>query len=121
MWPTIRPPARVLVTTADRPHLGEIWAFVGADGQIVVHRCLGRRGGGYAFKGDGLPARDPIVPPSTLVGRVVAIDDERGHRRLRRRDVLVSQVRLLLSRGAAALRRLARWAGRPITGRGRVR
>ena len=76
MRPTIQPPARVLLGTARGPRLGEIWAVVGASGELVVHRYLGRRHDGRRwFWGDGLSRPDSPIAEELLVGRVIAVDD----------------------------------------------
>ena len=73
MWPTIHPPARVRLRGGERPRGGEVWAFVGAGGAIVVHRCERRAGPGYVFRGDGLRRRRPVgAGASGVIGRVVA-------------------------------------------------
>ena len=58
---------------AARPGWGEIWAFVGADAVIVVHRYVGRRRGQLRFWGDANPLIDRPVERELLVGHVVAV------------------------------------------------
>jgi hypothetical protein len=65
--------SRVRLTLAPAPRFGEVWAYCAADGSIVVHRCLGRLGEGFRFRGDAAGA-DPPVVPVRLIGRVEAIE-----------------------------------------------
>jgi hypothetical protein len=130
MEPTIREPARVLVVTPSvsrwlkylggsqtsvkagrgsrRPRRGEIWAFIGGDATIVVHRFVRREPGGYLFKGDGLASVDRPIPPGLLVGRVVAADDERGRRRFGGIDRITGYGRLSIWRARRRINRLRR-------------
>jgi hypothetical protein len=94
MSPTISPPARVLVVARARPRRGEVWAFVGGDRTVVVHRYVRRAGEGCQFKGDGSESWDPPVAQGRLVGRVVAAADGRGYHRFGALDRLVGSARL---------------------------
>ena len=67
--------AEVLVTAAKRPHVGEIWAFCKADGQLVCHRHRGNTRDGRLFQGDARPEPDDPVRDDQLIGRVVAVRD----------------------------------------------
>jgi hypothetical protein len=51
-----------------------VWAFVGDDGEVLVHRCTGRRGRFYRFQGDAAARPDPDVTSERLVGSVVATE-----------------------------------------------
>jgi hypothetical protein len=82
MRPTIRGPAEVHVVARDRPRIGEVWAFVGPAGRVVVHRCERRTAQGYVFHGDGRAPPDPVTPPALLVGRAVAVRGDGRERRL---------------------------------------
>jgi len=77
MEPAIRPGDLVLIAPADPSslRLGDVVAYVGLDGSLVVHRLVGVSGSGgkillYA-KGDANKATDPPFTPDRLVGRVV--------------------------------------------------
>jgi len=105
MRPTIQAPAEVRVVARDRPRIGEVWAFVGPAGRVVVHRCERRTPEGYVFHGDGRAPADPVTPPDLLVGRAIAARDRRGERRLRSADRL-----LFIAR--RAWRRIRRWVRR---------
>ncbi len=88
---------RVFVRAGTRPARGQIWAYCASDGRIVVHRVLGSRRGSAGgtrvwLRGDGNPADDPPVPMAHLIGVVVEVDDDRGRRRLGRRDRLAARV-----------------------------
>jgi hypothetical protein len=52
---------------------GDVLAFAGADGRLVLHRLLGYRlhGGRLAFvtRGDGNPRHDFPVAPARILGR----------------------------------------------------
>ena len=73
MSPTLQPGTEVLVRPGARPRPGEVWAAVGVDGALVVHRCVWLRPGGpWTFRGDAEPDDDVPVSEARLVGRVVA-------------------------------------------------
>ena len=110
MRPTIVPPAEVRVVARDRPRVGEVWAFVGDGGRIVIHRCVRRPDDGYLFQGDGRAAADPIARLERLIGRAVAVRDERGERGLGGRDRLLGTARHLVRQGRRTVRQAARWA-----------
>ena len=80
MGRTILPGSRVLLDEVPAPSLGEIWAWCQPDGEIVVHRSLGRGRRGYRFQGDARRDLDPPVAPERIIGRVTAIE-YRGMRR----------------------------------------
>jgi hypothetical protein len=115
MRPTIEPPAEVRVVARDRPRVGEVWAFVGAGGRVVVHRCERRTPAGYVFHGDGRVAADPITAPDLLIGRAVAVRDQRGERPLRAFDRLRGSGCHMVRRAGRFLRRGRRWAGSLIS------
>jgi hypothetical protein len=110
MRPTITPPAEVQVAARDRPRLGEIWAFVGPDGSIVVHRYERRSADRFVFHGDAFARSDPAVTADVLVGRAVALRDHRGPRPLGRADRWRGLARLAWRRAGAVVRTGARWA-----------
>jgi hypothetical protein len=110
MRPTIAPPAEVRVVARHRPRLGEVWAFVGPDGTIVVHRYERRSGDGFVFHGDAFARADPAVTSDVLIGRAVAVRAHRGERPLGGSDRLRGGARLALRRGRHAVRAGARWA-----------
>lgn len=85
MLPTIRPPARVRVAPASTPRLGEVWAFVDDDGELLAHRYLRTVGSRLRFKGDGNPAPDRLVARERLVGVVVEVTDPLASGAVRRR------------------------------------
>jgi hypothetical protein len=104
MRPTIPAPAEVRVVARERPRIGEVWAFVGPGGRVVVHRCERRTAEGYVFHGDGRAPADPVTPPDLLVGRAVAVRDRRGERRLQS----VDRVQGLARQAGRRVRRLLR-------------
>jgi hypothetical protein len=110
MQPTIAPPAEVRVIARRRPWPGEVWAFVGPDGSIVVHRFERRLRAGLVFHGDALVPTDPVTAPDVLVGRVVAVRDGRGERVLGTVDQLRGGARYLLRRARRGVEAVARWA-----------
>jgi hypothetical protein len=121
MWPTIRPPARVRVVDAAPPRRGEVWAYIDASRQIVVHRCQRAAGPGYLFRGDGLPAADPWVPAERVVGRVATVEDPRGRRSLGPADRAIGSGRILVRRLRSVARRGRKWVGGLMTPRRRRR
>ena len=102
------------------PGTGEVVAFVRPqDGNLVVHRAVGVRGGAALIQGDnwlgedGVVYTDGIIPQANLLGRVTRI--ERNGRPVRlglgpERFVIawLSRTRLLVP----ILRRLAAWRKR---------
>lgn len=78
MEPVIEPGDLVVIAPASPGslHRGDIVAYVGYDGSLVVHRLVGfeRRGALLLLhtKGDANPAEDRPFPESRLVGKVVA-------------------------------------------------
>lgn len=74
--------ARVTIRPSARPRRGEVWAFCLPGGRVVVHRCRGRRPGGWLFQGDRRAIPDPVVPGHHLVGRVVAVEKDGQRKRL---------------------------------------
>jgi hypothetical protein len=106
MRPTIVAPAQVRVVAQDRPRVGEVWAFVDADGRIVVHRCQRRTPSGYEFQGDGRATSDPLAQAAVLIGRAIAVRDRRGEHRLSVMDRVTGIVRY----AARRVGRAVRWA-----------
>jgi hypothetical protein len=74
--------SEVLVVASERPRRGEVWAFVNEGGDVVVHRFLREVNGLMWFRGDSNTSPDRAVAPGLLVGRVGAVRDRRGERRL---------------------------------------
>lgn len=74
MGGSIRSGSRVRVVPAHRPRRGEIWAFCGESGAVVVHRFRRCRNDRYLFRGDALPVDDHPVAAERLVGRVVEVE-----------------------------------------------
>lgn len=72
MGTTIRSGSKVTVSAPSEPRRGEIWAFVGADSGIVVHRVRHLTEDSMTGRGDGNPLDDRTVPRSHLIGRVDA-------------------------------------------------
>ncbi len=91
MGPDLPGAAACSSTARRRARRGEVWAFVGETGEVVVHRFLRDVGGQLWFRGDANVAADRPVPPERLIGRVAAVEVDG-----RRRD----------------LGRVARWRGR---------
>jgi hypothetical protein len=115
MRPTIIPPAAVRVVARDRPRIGEVWAFVSAEGRIIVHRCTGRTSGGYVFQGDGRAAADPATPPELVIGRAVTVRDRHGERSLG----VLDRLRGVVRHAARRTGRATRWVVSLISRRGR--
>jgi hypothetical protein len=72
MGTTIGSGSTVTVSEPSEPRRGEIWAFVGADSGIVVHRVRHLTEDSMTGRGDGNPLDDRTVPRSHLIGRVDA-------------------------------------------------
>lgn len=87
MVPTLAPGTEVQVEFAPREtRFGDLLVFRQAD-YLVVHRCLGRGrpDGGIRplrCRGDGVPALDPPVAPSSVIARVQAARRDDGWRTL---------------------------------------
>jgi hypothetical protein len=96
----------VRVVGAERPRIGEVWAFV-LHREVIVHRCVGARGRrGVRFRGDARWPDDDPVPEQHLIGRVTEVRvGSLPPRRVPRRPVAV------LIRSA---RRRARRVGRRL-------
>jgi len=106
MEPTIVAPARLLVSHADAPRLGEIWVFVDDDDRILAHRFLRRVGELHRFEGDGEAWPDPLVGAGRLVGRATIVADVDGERPVRRRRALALWMSI---RHAVERRRVTIW------------
>ncbi|MEX1007825.1 MAG: S24/S26 family peptidase [Acidimicrobiia bacterium] len=65
--------SEVLVVPAERPRVGEVWAFCTANGELVVHRHRRPIRGAYVFQGDAKASPDDPVRADQLIGRVVAV------------------------------------------------
>ena len=70
MGSTIRSGSTVRLTGLSEPRRGEIWAFVGADSEIIVHRVRHIAEDTMTGRGHGNPVDDQIVPRTHLIGRV---------------------------------------------------
>lgn len=103
----IVPGDRVAIVATTRPRRGQVWAFCDARGDVLVHRCRGRRGGLWLFQGDARGRPDRPVSEANLVGRVTAIDHAGRRRPLGRRDRLLRGFpRLAWLFAASAVRRI---------------
>ncbi|MEM9032976.1 MAG: S24/S26 family peptidase [Actinomycetota bacterium] len=78
MAPTIPREATVEVVGRARPRPGEVWAFVGDDGAVLVHRYRRRVRDGLSFRGDGNRSNDAPVTTDHLIGRVVRVTTADG-------------------------------------------
>lgn len=65
--------SRVQVVSGGHPRPGEVWVFVGADGQLIAHRCL-QAGTRLRFQGDANRVPDEPLDQGQLVGRVTAVE-----------------------------------------------
>lgn len=74
MEPTIHGGSRVLVKPGRAPARGEVWAFCDDAAQVLVHRCLHRRGDLVLFRGDARCRPDRPVPASHVIGAVTAVE-----------------------------------------------
>jgi hypothetical protein len=103
MEPAILTGSRVRVVGRTRPRPGEVWAFCTVEGSIFVHRCEGRIGGSFVFRGDAAAHADRSVPAAHLIGIVVEIAGPGGSRieigRRHRARSLVRATRRRLRRG----------------------
>ncbi len=58
-----------------KPRVGEVVAVaLGRPERLVIHRVVGRRGGGLLVRGDACLRPDGIVPPAGVLGRVVRVE-----------------------------------------------
>jgi hypothetical protein len=105
MGRTIAPGSEVLVVGAQRPRLGQVWAFCNDAGAVVVHRCRGRRRGQFVFEGDATGHADRPVGTGLLVGKVAAVRRGEDVRRLGRTDAFVGALNLLARRARRLVRR----------------
>ncbi|HEX3527165.1 MAG TPA: S24/S26 family peptidase [Thermoanaerobaculia bacterium] len=82
MAPLLADGERVAVAPARCYWPGDVVVFQAADGRLLVHRLLGWRPWEGAFacvtRGDGCPCHDAPVPPSRLLGRVIAPERARA-------------------------------------------
>lgn len=103
-----RPGATVVVSgSTSRPRIGEVWAFVGVDDRVVVHRCVwSRPSSALRFKGDAERRLDEPVEPNMLVGRVSEVVDDRRRWVPRRWHALPANA---AAYALAAIRRARSW------------
>ncbi len=103
MLPNIRAGESVTITAGTSPcRFGDVAAFVAADGSIVIHRYVGRRGSGSVFLGDNEPRFAPPVPAGRLIGQADVP-----------RRVLSHAVHVLFAACRGAAGRIRRRVGRP--------
>jgi hypothetical protein len=57
-----------------RARLGDVVAFTGESGGLVVHRVAARRGGCYEIRADGLPDALDLVPVDEVLGVVTRVE-----------------------------------------------
>lgn len=81
MGPTIRSGSTVRLSGLSEPRRGEIWAFVGTDSEIVVHRVRHITEDTMTGRGDGNPLDDQTVPRTHLIGRVDSAIGPNGYKR----------------------------------------
>lgn len=95
---------------SDEPHIGDIWLAHGKGHELVCHRVVGRRGDDFLLVGDRTLHLDSH-PPSSLLGRVVAV--HRAGRTLRLRfgawDRLQARLHLATWRRRESLRLRLVW------------
>jgi hypothetical protein len=84
-----------------------VWAYCGEEGQVIVHRLLAGRRGGFIFKGDGSARPDRPIEGEVLIGRVVEIERHAVKTRLGRRDRLLRGLPRCLMFQAGRIRRWA--------------
>ena len=82
MGGVVRDGDRVIVRAGGLPRWGEVWVFCTTDGVVTVHRCRGRRAGGWLFQGDRRATPDPVVIADRLVGRAVALERDGARKQL---------------------------------------
>jgi signal peptidase I len=81
---------------AGASRVGDVVAFLRADKRVVVHRVVSASPSGYVMRGDGVPAEDERVPPSSLLGAVTHV--ERNGRPVRLGAPLARRMIAALSR-----------------------
>lgn len=81
MGETIRSGSTVRLTEPSEPRKGEVWAFVGTDSTIVVHRVRRLTEESMTGRGDGNRRDDRTVPRTHLIGRVRSSIGPDGERR----------------------------------------
>ncbi len=87
------------------PRVGEIWAFVDRDGDVIAHRHLrSTRSGRLVFCGDTAPSADPPVRPDWLIGMVTAVVTREDSWKPRR----IEAVRPVVRAGVRSLKRRMR-------------
>jgi hypothetical protein len=96
---------------ARRARFGEVVAFAGPAGGLVVHRVTARRPGCYEIRGDRLRGPRDIVPVTRVLGAVTRV--ERHGRRVRfglgpERVLVAGLARLGLLQPLVAVLRVAR-------------
>jgi hypothetical protein len=94
-----------------RARFGEVVAFAGPAGGLIVHRVTARRPGSYRISADGLRGPDDVVPATSVLGAATRV--ERRGRRVRlglgpERALVGGLLRLGLLQPLVAAVRLAR-------------
>lgn len=105
MAPLLRDGDRVRVRAEARPRFGDV-VVVRAGSGMVVHRLVGLRDGRLVLHGDNVPASDPPLMASSVIGVVTAVESRRGP--WRRLDTAGERV---LAHATAVLARTAVRAG----------
>ena len=75
MAPAIPPGSLIaVVPLRGEPQPGDVVAYRGDGGRVIVHRVLRREGSGIVTRGDANDRDDPVpVSPAELIGRVCRV------------------------------------------------
>jgi len=76
---TIESGSRVWVRSQSRPSVGEVWAVVSDDGEVMVHRVREVGDDVIVTRGTGNPSDDAPLRRTRLVGRVVSAESPSGN------------------------------------------
>lgn len=76
---TIESGSRVWVRSRSRPSVGEVWAVVSDDGEVMVHRVRQVGDDVIVTRGSGNPIDDAPLGQARLVGRVVRAESPSGN------------------------------------------
>jgi phage repressor protein C with HTH and peptisase S24 domain len=99
---TIESGSRVWVRSQLSPLVGEVWAVVTDDGDVVVHRVREVSDDAIVTRGTGNPIDDAPLPQARLVGRVAKSRSPSG------RQTAFGDLDRRRAAAEFALRRLAR-------------